>query len=105
MSDQDLLKLLEVQYLKGRLDELHKAFPTVLDLHRSRKLDSRIEKYYNKLKSTSEEAYYLYLIERQSHLIAKNKSKKIYKELFSEILDHISDPKLIEKINKKISSL
>ena len=58
MTEQELHKLLEIQYLKGRLDELHKALPTITDLERSRKLDQRLDKYYNKLKAVDEIAYH-----------------------------------------------
>ena len=48
MTEQQLHKLLEVQYLKGRLDELeYKAKPNVIDLHKSRILDPPIQKYYD----------------------------------------------------------
>ena len=75
MTEQELHKLLEIQYLKGRLDELHKAFPTIIDLHRSRKLDGRITKYYAKLKNTDEVAYHLYLVERHNQQMSKEKSQ------------------------------
>ena len=51
MTDQEIRKYGEIQYLKGRLDELNKALPTVSDLSRKRKLDQRMEKYLQKLKS------------------------------------------------------
>ena len=63
MTERELHKLLEIQYLKGRLDELHKAIPTVTDLERSRKLDQRLTKYYNKLKAIDEMAYHLYQVQ------------------------------------------
>ena len=63
MTDQEIRKYGEVQYLKGRLDELHKALPTVTNMERSRKLDQRVEKYINKLKKVDEVAYYLYEVE------------------------------------------
>ena len=50
MTDQEITKYGEIQYLKGRLDELHKALPTITNLERKRKLDQRIEKYFLKLK-------------------------------------------------------
>jgi len=75
MINEDTLSvLLEVQYLKGRLDELHKAHPTVIDMSRSRKIDDRIDKYYQKLKSVSEISYYLYIIERNSRTKYSNNS-------------------------------
>lgn len=87
MDEMNLHKLLEIQYLKGRLDELHKAFPTVLDINRSRKLDQRIQKYYNKLKSVDELAYHLYQVERTNSQFSKSKSKKEMVGLLSEIVD------------------
>ena len=32
MTDQEITKYGEIQYLKGRLDELHKALPTITNL-------------------------------------------------------------------------
>ena len=48
MSEKEIHTLMEVQYLLGRLDELHKAFPTITNMERSRKIDLRIAKYYDK---------------------------------------------------------
>jgi len=46
LTEPELLKLLEVQYLKGRLDELQlKAYPNIVNLQRQRKIDMRIDKY------------------------------------------------------------
>lgn len=98
MTEAQIQKFGEVQYLKGRLDELHKAFPTVLDLSRSRKLDVRIQKYYDKLKATDELAYHLYLVERASRQHSKERSKKEMKALLEDILEQINDPVLGGKI-------
>ena len=103
MTEQELHKLLEIQYLKGRLDELHKAFPTVIDLHRSRKLDARIQKYYDKLKNTDEMAYHLYLVERHNQQISKEKSQKNMKDLLESIIPQLGDMELINKIKNQIS--
>ena len=94
---------MEIQYLKGRLDELHKAFPTITNIERSRKLDGRIQKYYDKLKNTDEMAYHLYLVERRNQEISKEKSKKIMKELLEEIIPQLGDMELIHKIKTQIS--
>ena len=104
MTEQELHKLLEIQYLKGRLDELHKAFPTIIDLHRSRKLDGRITKYYAKLKNTDEVAYHLYLVERHNQQMSKEKSKKHMKELLESIIPQLGDMELINKIKKQIET-
>ena len=103
MSEQELHKLMEIQYLKGRLDELHKAFPTIIDLHRSRKLDARIQKYYDKLKQTDEIAYHLYLVERYNQQISKQKSQNNIKELLESIIPQLGDMELINKIKNQIS--
>jgi hypothetical protein len=104
MTEQELHKLLEIQYLKGRLDELHKAFPTIIDLHRSRKLDARIQKYYDKLKQTDEIAYHLYLVERHNQQMSKEKSKKHMKELLESVIPQLGDMELIDKIKKQIET-
>ena len=104
MTEQELHKLLEIQYLKGRLDELHKAFPTIIDLHRSRKLDGRITKYYAKLKNTDEVAYHLYLVERHNQQMSKEKSQKHMKELLESVIPQLDDMELINKIKKQIET-
>ena len=103
MSEHEIHKLMEIQYLKGRLDELHKAFPTITNIERSRKLDARIQKYYDKLKNTDEMAYHLYLVERQNQQVSKEKSKKIMKELLEEIIPQLGDMELIHKIKTQLS--
>lgn len=103
MTEADIQKYGEIQYLKGRLDELHKAFPTVFDLTRKRKLDVRIQKYYDKLKNTDEISYHLYIVERYNQSISKEKSKKEIASLFTEILQHVSDNDLQEKIRTQIN--
>ena len=86
MEPDTLEKLLEIQYLKGRLDELHKAFPTITNLDRSRKIDVRLSKYYNKLKSADVVAYHLYNNERNNTRFSKQKSKKEMSELLSDVV-------------------
>ena len=103
MNEQELHKLLEIQYLKGRIDELHKAIPTVTDLSRSRKLDQRLDKYYNKLKSIDEMAYHLYQVEHINQQISKKKSKDFMKELLEKIVPHISNSGLVHEIENQIS--
>jgi hypothetical protein len=103
MNEQELHKLLEIQYLKGRIDELHKAIPTVTDLSRSRKLDQRLDKYYNKLKSIDEMAYHLYQVEHTNQQISKKKSKDFMKELLEKVIPHISNSGLVHEIENQIS--
>jgi hypothetical protein len=102
MNQQDILKYGEIQYLKGRLDELNKALPTVSDLSRKRKLDQRMEKYLQKLKSVDEVSYYLYQVELKSRFKAKERSKREIKELLEETLKDVSSEELLDKIKKQI---
>lgn len=109
MTEQELHVLLEVQYLKGRLDELeYKAKPQVLNLQRSRKLDMRIDKYYKKLKNTSELAYHLHAVERANVRASKSKSQNSIKELLNTVKTTLVDEglnkhqKLVEALDKQI---
>jgi hypothetical protein len=103
MTEQEIHKLMEVQYLKGRIDELHKAFPTITNIDRSRKIDARLTKYYEKLKNTSEEAYHLYQVERVNYQISKQKSKTFMKELLEELVLYVQDEELLQKLSKQIN--
>jgi hypothetical protein len=107
MTNQEILKFGEIQYLKGRLDELYKALPTITNLDRRRRIDQRIEKYINKLKKVDEVAYYLYEVELNSTSRVKQKGKLETKKLLEEILNSEKNINidLVEKINKKIESL
>jgi len=104
MTEQEIQRLLEIQYLKGRIDELHKAIPNITSLERQRKLDARLTKYYDKLKSTDEIAYHLYQVERQNTQISKAKSIREIADLLQEVHDHIQDPLLKVKVEEKILS-
>lgn len=86
MTEKDIIKYGEIQYLRGRLDELHKAFPTITNINRSRKIDARIQKYYDKLKATDEVAYCLYLVEQQTRKISKERNQKKMSALLKDIL-------------------
>lgn len=104
MTEKDIQKYGEIQYLKGRIDELQKAYPTVLDLNRKRKLDARIDKYYNKLRVLDEVAYHLYCVEMENRKYSKEKSKKEIKLLLEDILkdEKLNNQDLIDRINKQI---
>jgi hypothetical protein len=107
MTDQEILKFGEIQYLKGRLDELYKAIPTIVNMDRRRKLDQRIEKYINKLKKVDEVAYRLYEVELNATHRVKVKGKLETENLFKEILltEQITDKTIIEKIKDKLETL
>ena len=100
MRNEEIHKFGEIQYLKGRLDELHKAFPTVSNINRQRKLDQRMEKYYEKLKKVDEVAYFLYMIELKTRLKSKKRSKKDIKSLLEEVL--VTEIGINEDLKSKI---
>ena len=74
-------KLLEIQYLKGRLDELWKGYVPYSMGHDNRVVDSRISKYENKLKQTDELSFHLYPAESETQQYYKQKRKTTLKEL------------------------
>ena len=68
----------EVQYLKGRLDELNKLDNLiVLDMNSMRILDARISKYLDKLQAVSPLAFELYHIEKENikHTLQRENKK------------------------------
>jgi ferritin-like metal-binding protein YciE len=107
MTEQEILKFGEIQYLKGRLDELHKALPNITNLDRRRRIDQRIEKYINKLKRVDEVAYRLYEVELIATTRVKNKGKQDIKDLLQQILinENIMNEDILQRINDKIESL
>ena len=102
MTPQEIDKLMEIQYLKGRLDELYKGYVPHNTSTNNRIVDSRISKYEEKLRSTDEIAFRLYMVEKQNRMYAKSKSKVRIKELLEEILPHITETHLIAKIQKQL---
>ena len=107
MTEQEILRFGEIQYLKGRLDELYKALPTITNLDRRRRIDQRIEKYINKLKRFDEVAYRLYEVELMATTRVKNKGKQDIKDLLQQILinENIMNEDILKRINNKIESL
>ena len=107
MTEQEILKFGEIQYLKGRLDELYKAIPTVTNMERRRKLDQRIEKYITKLKKVDEVAYRLHEVELIATNRVKMKGKVETENLLKEILQtgNITDENLLKKIKDKLDSM
>jgi hypothetical protein len=103
MTEKEIQTLLEVQYLKGRIDELHKALPTITNLERKRRLDARLTKYYNKLKATNEIAYHLYQVETINKDHSKRKGIGEIQELLNEVYEHINDPVLKIKIEEQLN--
>ena len=104
MTEKDIIKWGEIQYLTGRLDELYyKAIPNVLDLHGSRQLDVRVGKYLDKLKEVDELAYLSYTVQRINKHYDKQRGQKKMKDLLSQILKTVEDPALQQKIQEQIN--
>jgi len=103
MDERTIQKFGEVQYLKGRLDELSKQISNVSEIHESRLMDQRIQKYFEKLKSVDEISYYIYLVELHTRKISKEKSKKNIKELLQQVIGEIEDKDLIDKVISQIN--
>lgn len=77
MTQEDWRKFGEIQYIRGRLDEMFKIDNFIhLDMSGMRKIDARISKYLSKLESIDSLAYELYYIEREN---IKHKIRKIEK--------------------------
>ena len=68
MKEEDWKKFGEIQYLRGRLDELFKLDKILdnIDMNSLRIIDARITKYLDKLKRVDSMAYHLYHIEREN---------------------------------------
>lgn len=105
MTDKEISKFGEIQYLKGRLDELFKSFDVMIDVYGSRKLDQRIEKYLTKLRNVDEVSFHQYQVELKTRRKSKERSKKDIKNLLEEILtvESISE-ELLDKIKKQIDT-
>ena len=104
MNYETISKLMEIQYLKGRLDELYKGYVPNNSTTDNRIVDSRISKYEDKLKKIDETAFYLYYVERENVRFSKQKSKKKIKDLLEEVLPAIYNDTLKEKIEEQIKS-
>ena len=109
MEHNEINKLMEIQYLKGRLDELYKGYVPHMSSTSNRIVDSRISKYEAKLKSIDEIAYYLYHVERQNVSESKRKSKIHISTLLSDIRQILTDEglnkhqKMVDRITDQLN--
>ena len=87
MTQQEWRKFGEIQYIRGRLDEMFKIDNFVdLDMSGMRKIDARISKYLSILESIDPLAYELYHIEKENikHQIRKVEKTNQYQLNFTE---------------------
>lgn len=104
MTQQEIEKYGEIQYLKGRLDELYKSYVPGNPSHTNRVVDARISKYEKKLKDLDEVAFYLYQVKRKNIRFSKQKSKEKIKKLLEDILNTVDNDTLKEKIQTQLNT-
>ena len=102
MNYRDIMKFGEIQYLKGRLDELYKGYVPNFNSTENRTVDSRISKYENKLKNLDIISYYTYQVEKENRLYSKSKSKSQIKGFLENIRNFVDNEEIINDINKQI---
>ncbi len=104
MTDQEIIKYGEIQYLKGRLDELFKDLSTITNLDRKRRVDQRVEKYLQKLRKVDEVAFHLYQVELGNRQRSKEKSKNEIKDLLEQIIinENIMNEDIFDRIKNQI---
>ena len=110
MDYNELHKLMEIQYLTGRLDELYKGYVPNDTSTNMRIQDTRISKYENKLMNLDPVAFHLYKVKQKNVTKAKRKSKAKISSLLATIKDVLidefgcdEDNKLIDQINEQLN--
>ena len=111
MDYKEIHKLMKIQYLTGRLDELYKGFVPSYTSTSMRIQDTRISKYENKLMNLDPVAFHLYKVQHKNVTMAKKKSKAKISALLSTIKDTLidefgceKDNKLVEQINEQLNT-
>ena len=110
MDYKEIHKLMEIQYLTGRLDELYKGFVPSYTSTNMRIQDTRISKYETKLMNLDPVAFHLYKVQHKNVTMAKKKSKAKIASLLSTIKDTLidelgceEDNKLVQQINEQLN--
>ena len=81
MKIEDWRKFGEIQYIRGRLDEMFKLDKMIdTDMTGMRKLDARISKYLDKLESIDPLAFELWRVERENMQHTLNRQSKNEKD-------------------------
>ncbi len=111
MDYKEIHKLMEIQYLTGRLDELYKGFVPGYNETNNRTIDSRISKYEDKLFKLDPIAFHLYKVQHTNVKFSKRKSKAKISALLSTIKDVLidefgceEDNKLVQQINQQLNT-
>jgi len=111
MDYKEIHKLMEIQYLTGRLDELYKGYVPNHTSTNMRIQDTRISKYETKLMNLDPVAFHLYKVQHKNVTMAKKKSKAKISALLSTIKDTLidefgceEDNKLVKQINEQLNT-
>tara|TARA_Y100000389_G_scaffold69178_1_gene65818 strand:- start:820 stop:1158 length:339 start_codon:yes stop_codon:yes gene_type:complete len=111
MDYTEIHKLMEIQYLTGRLDELYKGYVPNYTSTSQRIVDTRISKYETKLLKLDPIAFHLYKVQHTNVKLAKRKSQAKISALLSTIKDVLinefgceDDNKLVQQITKQLNT-
>ncbi len=105
MDYKEIHKLMEIQYLTGRLDELYKGFVPHNNSTNSRTVDSRISKYENKLLNLDPIAFHLYKVQHTNVKFSKRKSQAKISALLSTIKDVLINELYLQEDNKLVQQI
>ncbi|MDG1252218.1 MAG: hypothetical protein P8N56_00910 [Schleiferiaceae bacterium] len=103
-------KMMEIQYLTGRLDELYKGYVPHYNETNNRTVDSRISKYEDKLFNLDPIAFHLYKVQHKNITIAKKKSKQKIGGLLNDIKNLLTDEglnkhqKIVDRIDTQLKT-
>ena len=111
MDYKEIHKLMEIQYLTGRLDELYKGYVPNHTSTKGRTVDARISKYEDKLIKLDPVAFHLYKVQHTNVKFSKRKSQAKISALLSTIKDVLvdefgceTDNKLVQQINEQLNT-
>jgi len=103
-------KMMEIQYLTGRLDELYKGYVPNHTSTDGRTVDARISKYEDKLFNLDPIAFHLYKVQHKNVTMAKKKSKQRVSGLLNDIKNLLTDEglnkhqKIVDRINDQLNT-
>jgi hypothetical protein len=105
MEYKEIHKLMEIQYLTGRLDELYKGYVPNHTSTKGRTIDSRISKYEDKLFNLDPIAFHLYKVQHNNVKFSKRKSQARISALLSTIKSVLIDEFGCEEDNKLVQQI
>ena len=105
MEYKEIHKLMEIQYLTGRLDELYKGYVPNHTSTKGRTIDSRISKYEDKLFNLDPIAFHLYKVQHNNVKFSKRKSQARISALQSTIKSVLIDEFGCEEDNKLVQQI